>query len=180
MTTTFFCLYINFYPPDPKWTKVFSHDTSGGLFSGSDVLSKNPKDSSSHLYSVLNTMEDMKHSDGSFHLRLCYPELKGCNEWTQTSNPVTESTITGYKPIKLDFGSFTGLGVNMISDRKNAYIDYLPNTGHWFYAVGAMNYWGGSNTIPGPLGVKNSAVTKVTLSVVKPGNFNIIKEGHSF
>merc|ERR1711962_840611 len=165
----------NTIPTDPKWKKVFSHDTSGGLFR-SDWKSKNTGNSSALLYSILDTMEDYRLSDGTFHLRLCYPLLKdgssGCNEWTQTSNPVIQSDITGYKPININFPlDFKGLGVNIPKYQGDAMIDYKPDHPWWFYPVGAKSYWGGPNTIPGPYlndFAQNSPVTKVVLSVVKP------------
>merc|ERR1711962_1894988 len=167
--------------PDPKWKKIFSHDTSGGLFTDSDWNSKNAGNPSALLYSILDTMEDYRLSDGTFHLRLCYPLLKdgssGCNEWTQTSNPVIQSNITGYKPININFPlDFKGLGVNIPKYQGDAMIDYKPDHPWWFYPVGANNYWGGPNTIPGPYlndWAQNSPVTKVVLSVVQPGSSNL-------
>merc|ERR1712243_436406 len=88
---------------DSVWLSVFHHNTAGGLFSGpDDALSKNVDNPSADLYSILEKLEDFK-SGGLFHFRLCYPELvgvnggDGCNEWTQTSNPATESTPTGFQ-----------------------------------------------------------------------------------
>ncbi len=34
---------------------------------------------------------------GYFHFKLFYPDLSGSNEWTQTSNPVLQNVVTGYK-----------------------------------------------------------------------------------
>ena len=83
--------------------QVFSHNTAGGLFSSQeDALSKNPGDPEADLYSVLDQLESLRSVEGSFHFKLCYPEVTGeaggsCNEWTQTSNPVTDSNIAGYQ-----------------------------------------------------------------------------------
>ena len=76
----------------------------------------------------LNQLEQYRGSDGNFQFKLCYPGLttgvggRKCNEWIQSSNPVTETTITGFKPIFLAFpnlapwngkvGSWAGLGKN--------------------------------------------------------------------
>ena len=85
------------------FVQVFSHNTAGGLFSSQeDALSKNPREPEADLYSVLDQLESLRSVEGSFHFKLCYPEVTGeaggsCNEWTQTSNPATESTITGFK-----------------------------------------------------------------------------------
>merc|ERR1712133_268746 len=159
----------------PKWKKVFSHDTAGGLFTDSDWKSKNIGNPSALLYSILDTMEDYRLSDGTFHFKLCYPLLKdgsnGCNEWTQTSTPVVQSDITGYTSININFPlEFKGLGINNIPEYQDgAMIDYKPYHYWWFYPVGAKQYWGGPNTIPGPYlhdYDRNSPVTKVVLFVV--------------
>ena len=83
--------------------QVFSHNTAGGLFSSQeDALSKNPGEPEADLYSVLDQLESLRSVEGSFHFKLCYPEVTGeaggsCNEWTQTSNPATDSNIAGYQ-----------------------------------------------------------------------------------
>ena len=75
---------------------MFSHDTAGGMFSSTEeALSKNPDNPEAPLYSILSKLESYRNADGSFHFKICYPEKKAaklghCNEWIQTSNPVTE------------------------------------------------------------------------------------------
>ena len=57
---------------------MFSHDTSGGLFTNDeDALSKNPDDPNAKLYSTLKNLEDFRGADGSFNFKLCYPEVTG-------------------------------------------------------------------------------------------------------
>lgn len=118
----------------------------------------------------------MKPDDGIFHFKLCYPELLDpitrpfpCNEWKQTSNPVTEKDITGYDPIKITFkkgstkGEFGGLGVSPAS-RKSCFIDDVPDHSYWWNCVGAYRYHPSKPTIPGPVvGPKGTAVKKVVL-----------------
>ena len=80
-------------------------------------------------------MEKYK-SCGGFHFKLCYPELvsegDGCNEWIQTSNPATDSTITGFKPISISFPydsyleNWTGIGID-VTGRNVTLIDDAPN-----------------------------------------------------
>ena len=131
----------------PKWIKVFSHDKSGGLFCNkTDALSKNQDDPGALLFSLLDTLEDMRLDDNSFHLKICFPEIDKCNDWVQTSNLATETTITGFKAIKLDH-DFKGLGLNSACGPPTA-IDYRPTSGGWWYAIGSMRDYGGS--IPGP------------------------------
>ena len=89
---------------------MFGHDTKGGLFiNQADVGSKNPDNSDALLFSKLGQLENCRNYDGTFKFKLCYPELtwgvnkEKCNEWIQSSNPLTESTITGFVAISLAF-----------------------------------------------------------------------------
>jgi len=156
---------------EPLWRKIFSHDTSGGYFSNKkDAQRKNPSDPSASLFSILNTVFKMRGSDGSFHLKLCYPQLTkpNCNEWKQTSNPVTDSTITGFQPVTIVYKQnsvgklFEGLGLNEEGMDGDTFIDDAPLHGRWWSAVGAYRSGGGHLTIPGPLGI---TVTKVELYI---------------
>ena len=158
------------------WIRVFYHNTDGGLFSSpEDALSKNMDNPTAELYSILGQLEDYQ-SGGIFHFKLCYPELvgvndgDGCNEWMQTSNPATESTITGFQPISLSFPynsylqNWVGIGKD-ISGHGATFIDDAPNEINWYTAIGSYKYWGeqGATTIPGPRG--ENAVKKVELYV---------------
>ena len=160
----------------PGWTKVFSHNTTGGLFDGSmsDALSKNPTSPSSLLFSTLSSLEDWRRPDGSFLLRICYPELQAgealpCNEWSQTSNPATDAFITDFKPVLLQFPEnsygeeWEGLGVSPASPAT--FIDDTPDRSNWWYAIGASSYWPNGNTdhIPGPYNTDHEGVKKVEL-----------------
>ena len=151
---------------------MFSHDTTGGLFDGTkaDVMSKNPTSPSSLLFSVLNSLEKMRRPDGSFLLRICYPELQAgealpCNEWSQSSNPANDTVITDFKPVLLQFSensygeAWAGLGVSPAS-AAFTYIDDAPNRFNWWSAVGASRYHEKVGYIPGPL---NKLVKKVEM-----------------
>ena len=163
---------------------MFSHDLAGGLFTSStDAQSKNSEKPCETLFSVLNQLETLRNEDGSFHLKLCYPELGGrCNEWTQTSNPATDSTILDFKAITLDFPknsygqAFGGLGLSQAA-YIDTFMDDTPNQRFWHYAIGAKQYVGGDK-IPGPVEENGAArgVKKVTLFVQTPGRpFNTFK-----
>jgi len=143
------------------YIKVFSHDVSGGLFTNYDVGTKNPEDPDNKLYSILDQLEDYRSSVGKFQFKLCYPELtwgldeKTCNEWIQTSNPYTESSITGFQEIFLAFDrnsnndDWRGIGKNLVGNDVAVMMDDSPDTSNWFSAIGAKSYWG-NGTIPGP------------------------------
>ena len=144
------------------YTKVFSHDTSGGLFSSiNEVLKSNPENPNADLFSILYRLEDFRNSEGNFQFKLCYSEIKGingrsCNEWIQSSNPATDSIITGFKPKSLAFvknginQDWKGLGINLGRHLCYSLIDDTPTYWTWFSAIGAFRYWGGQNTILGP------------------------------
>ena len=159
---------------------MFSNNTLEGLFSNKDdVLKKNSGNSSATLYSKLYQLEDYRDSNANFQFKLCYPEISGingksCNEWIQSSNPATNSTITGFKPISLAFvknsinNDWKGLGINLPQIQGSSLIDDAPSHGNWFSAIGAFKNWGGQNTIPGPRiepSNSKSPTTKVELFV---------------
>ena len=163
--------------PGVPWTKVFAHDVSGGLFtSGADALSKNPENPEANLFSVLSQLDTLRLEDGTFHLKLCYPELGKCNDWTQTSNPATSSDIQNFRAIELGFPKkdngkpFNGIGVNPASASKTL-IDDTPNRGAWWYAIGAMAWHPAPGTIPGPFGQTGPGmvVKQVELFAETPG-----------
>ena len=100
-----------------------------------------------------------------------------CNEWIQSSNPLTETTIRGFKPISLAFTkdsylkAWRGLGKSP-SAFPYAAIDDAPTESYWFTAIGATRLYRGK--IPGPRSDRASnidAVTKVQLYVQNHGNF---------
>lgn len=169
------------------YTKVFSHNTTGGVFANKEaVLESNPTNLNADLFSILNKLEEFRGIDGNFQFKLCYPELTGiggksCNEWIQSSNPVTAHRITGFRPIgqlAFDKNSYlqpwAGIGLNLpqyqvFLGRGSTIIDDAPLQFNWFTAIGALSYWPDPNkpTIPGP---RWNAVTKVELYVFHLGS----------
>ena len=156
-----------------EWKKVYSHDTSGGLFANlEEAKRKNIDDENALLYSILYNLEAYRTTQGYFHFKLCYPELTQfpfpCNEWTQTSNPVLESKITDYNAIHITWSKdginrpFHGIGLSPNSKAYNL-IDDAPDHGNWWSSIGSIrNHPAGSSTIPGPL---NNEVKKAELYV---------------
>ena len=141
---------------------MFSHDVSGGFFkSHADVGSKNPKNPNHKLFSTLNELEKYRNSDGMFQFKLCYPELnwgrggKTCNEWIQSSNPYTDSTIKDFVAIFLAFdrdsynGHWKGLGKNSAGNDARTIVDDSPTQSYWYSAIGAKSAWR-NGKIPGP------------------------------
>ena len=163
---------------------MFSHDTRGGVFSSqADAANKNSNNSDAYLFSILDQLERYRDSDGNFIFKLCYPELtwgvdgRTCNEWIQSSNPLTETTIRGFKPISLAFTkdsylkAWRGLGKSP-SNYPYAAIDDAPTGSYWWTAIGATRLYHGK--IPGPRSDRDwnkiAIITKVQLYVLNQGN----------
>ena len=106
----------------------------------------------------------MRNDDGVFHFKLCHPERTEhnfpCNEWIQSSNPVLESTITGYVGIDLTWpeagcaGAFQGLGQ---SNPSQNVMDDTPSGGCWWNSVGTISPFGDS--IPGPVATGQNGIS---------------------
>ena len=155
--------------PKNVWKVVFKHDTAGGVFgSVEEALNKNPDNPDAPLFSILDQMETFRTDWGVFHLNLCAGGK--CNVWKQTSNPVTESNITGFVSdgpgdgLAYEYNglneSWAGLGRNL--DTSVTLIDDTPLSAEtsWF-AIGALKN-DSSGKIWGPLG---NFIRKVTLKV---------------
>ena len=146
---------------DSEWTKVFHHNNIGGYFSSpQDALRKNVDNPSANLYSILYKLNDFRSSIG-FHFKLCYPELgnygNGCNEWVQTSNPATDSTITGFIPINLSFTKDSyhddWAGIGNTGDNGIALIDDAPNRSGGYTPIGSFRTLPATSSLMvGPIG----------------------------
>ena len=162
---------------------MFSHDISGGLFSDyAEVGAKNENSPGSKLFSILGKLEDYRNGEGKFRFKLCYPELtwgsggSKCNEWIQTSNPYTDSTITGFEAVSLAFdvdserNDWRGLGKNVPKWEEFTAIDDDPDSEGYFSSLGAYSIWT-QGSIAGPRHPTSSDgifsfVTKVELYVI--------------
>ena len=152
--------------PSPSIRKVFYHNSKYGFFTDKrDALKKNAGDETQPLYSILSDLEDFLNSDGKFHFKLVYPEIPATNEWIQSSNPATDTTITGFEAISLDVDlnsydeAWEGLGY---SDHKTL-IDDAPDGIRWWTAIGAYHdYPKESGTLPG---LKSNTISIVELYV---------------
>ena len=160
------------------YVKIFGHNTAGGLFSSrADALSKNPDDPNANLFSILDKLENYRGNDGNFQFKLCYLEVGKCNEWFQSSNPATETTIRGFRAISLDFtrngagGAWAGLGKSSPISYAETLIDDSPAARNWHCAIGSCAYWPGKTLIPGPTpvneGIQKSGISEVVLYVFK-------------
>ena len=93
----------------------------------------------------------------------------------QTSNPVLDSTIEGFQPLKLDYDidgySNPWGGLGLCTGSKSGFICDTPTEGHWWMCIGCQAWYPstGSGKIPGP---RESSVTQVELYInfTSPGN----------
>ena len=144
-------------------------------------------------YSILDTLEDYRHADGTFTLKLVWPHMSpenstGDNQqvWKQTNNPVfgapggvqgtcagplgsgCNGGVTGYEAIDIHFNgsSWGGLEYN----GENALLDGSVGDGQWFFAVGGaknISLLGGQSSLPGPQD-KEQSVELFVLNVDTP------------
>ena len=159
-----------------KWTKIYAHDIDGGFFADlEEAKKKNVNDENAQLFSKLYDLESMKDNDGVFHFKLCHPELTEafpCNEWKQSSNPIVETSVSGFEgirltyPLRSDRKPFGGL---MKSNPSENLMDDIP-TNYWWNSIGTIKAHGGK--IPGPVsaGKGGISVKKKELYVYTQGN----------
>ena len=136
--------------------KVFHHNSYAGAFPDIEsTLNMNPEDEDANLFSILDQVENYRRRSGVFHFRLCYPNVNDlCNEWTQTSNPVTDQVIENFKAIDIIWPHanhpFAGLGLSTFFPTKNL-MDSSPSSTKWRYSIGATELVGNNgNALEGP------------------------------
>ena len=100
---------------------MFKQDCSEGCSDGQffssveDAKNKNPDDPDNNFFSILDKLEEYRQNDGRFRFKLCYTtgivskwgdNGRQCNEWYQTSNPVTTAAtaaVSGFQAISLAY-----------------------------------------------------------------------------
>ena len=127
------------------------------LQSDSQALSSKPEDQTAPLFSRLDQLEDFRREDGTFHFKVVYSELAGSNEWSQTSNPATETQIEGYQAVRLDYPTngdrkpWAGLGLCAEHFGRTLICD-SPAAKYWWMCIGCQDWFpeNSNQTIPGP------------------------------
>ena len=161
---------------------IFHHHNieNGALFTTKEDVLDN---TANETFSMLFKLKNYKNIDGKFHLKICYPEnpdkdtQKCCNEWKQTSNPVSEGKITGFEPISLAYKkNCAGLAWQGLGKEKDFTHTLIDDTGEgekWCMAVGAIQFEPpGKKTIPGPYNENTGKAMEVThvKMLVRTGN----------
>ena len=122
-----------------------------------EAKNKNADNEDADLFSVLDQLEKYRTCTGKFHFKLCYPELAEnftfpCNEWMQLNNPVYDSIIRNYKPVKISFKSenedFQGLGMSE-KMKQSSLIGNMPFSDSEWFSVGTLK-GNKDGTFPGP------------------------------
>ena len=147
---------------------------------GLDALNKNADDEDADMFSILDQLEEYRTCNGTFHFKLCFPELREnfsfpCNEWTQFNNPVYDSITRDFKPVNISFQSetqeFNGLGKSERGKLNSLIEDHPFFYNNRSFSIGTII--GSEGKITGPPG---HLVERVEL-FVNPGKlFNTMKK----
>lgn len=124
------------------WTRVY-FNSKANLWTTAEVNSCN----TSEKISYLGKLEEFRGSDGSFEFMLQYSYTSRYNRWKQTSNPMTNTSVSGYSAIHIDApGSTEQAFVGLRKyDTEYTYLAGCKGS-NWYYAIGPKQLWG--NTIP--------------------------------
>ena len=114
----------------------------------------------------MDQVEDYRKPDGSFHFKLCYPDLlfhDPCLHWEQTTNPTVNDTIRGFRLLRdggLDHwengkkmvNGYSGFSFTGLSRQKT---DASPvmvsgDGGWWGIGIFNSNSLANGNTLAGP------------------------------
>jgi hypothetical protein len=122
------------YPVEGQWYLVFRQTNNYFWTVNPSTNSLNSGDSSNANYSILNTITDLKNTDGKYRLKYVNPANGDYNDWRQTNN-LTNAVQSGYSAVSVSHSTqgFAGLGP---STSSATYIDGTPG-GNWWYAVAA-------------------------------------------
>jgi hypothetical protein len=119
---------------------------------GNGQLSVDPDDPTRSDYSNLGNINDYKNDDGTYHMKILWPMSTthtGYNEWKQTSNPATSTSVTGYSAIHEDYAGNGWAGLALSGNTNDCLIDGSPgDSSTSYYCLGA--YEVGSYPILGP------------------------------
>lgn len=152
------------------FTKVFSHDSSKGVFLNQNEATHTGSLSTPEKYSILDQLDKLKSTkEAKYVFMLYYPETGQMNIWKQSTNPLNTTSadgtgsgyVPGYEAVSISMtGDYWG-GLEK-SSRGATLLDGSTNHADWWYAIGAYQHYPSDSvtTIPGGNSTK---VTKVEL-----------------
>lgn len=174
-----------------KWLTLVNHNVNSGsnIYSSvAEALHCTTTSKLSNLYLLQGEHNILKNSSGQYEFKLEYPELgSGCNQWRQTSNPLTTyDTVTGYTAIQTTYTGSNWGGISLqnasINTKSSCLLSGCQNTNNWWFAI--CSYSNYNSGIPGPQSSQTVVKYNTVLSVRVPslesnnffntGNFNLL------
>ena len=143
--------YVNKTAYNKKWILVFHHEvnkTDGlPLFNSFEQVKHFNE---TERYSILGDIDRFKYN-GKFEFLLEYPNLEGCNIWTQTVSPIDaqHGQDIGYKEVNITWRNNYFGGIARAYS-NHTFLDGSPTKTDYYYAIGLKDPWKQYHTIPGP------------------------------
>ena len=145
---------------DDGWVlmvRQVTSDATGGVFANAQAALSTNTDMdpeaamSANLYSNLGQIEQFRGPDGSFTLKLQWPDLSPIdhNIWKQSNLPQSEAA-QDYVPIEMQFSSSSNNIALAPSDAAGSALMDSDEGSCWYGAVGSYSQYGGCG-IPGPV-----------------------------
>jgi hypothetical protein len=131
----------------PGWKLVF-RETYPFMFE-KDQWSLEPENAEASNFAMLDKLEFLRGSDGSFEFKMSWPGSDVQDQiWKQTSNPVTKTSkgADGYEAVTAPHSSNYWGGLE--HGGTYSLLDGSVNHNNWYYSVGSFRPWSGG--IPGP------------------------------
>ena len=92
-------------------------------------------------YSILNQLENFKNTTNStFTFKLEWPNINKYNEWSQTTNPLSDIDVAWYNPIHIDWSNMWFVWLELWNWTHwpvnwNSLLDWSANHSAWWFAI---------------------------------------------
>ncbi len=160
---------------ESDWKLILRHDVSNSVVFSNDEESKRVNENvadptSVDKYSRLFELENYRNpNDGKFELKLSYPNKNITNIWKQISNPVTRETrwVDWYEAVDIDS---TAAGRWWLEHELwvSTFLDWVPDSGTWRWAVGSLRTYTNNYSIPGPWQIVSLVELYVCVDTTSP------------
>lgn len=125
------------------WTRVFKHNITGGYFpTVNDALLYNQTTPTANLYSILQYIDEFENLN-RFTFKINYPNESWRNIWSQYTNPIYDTPVSGYRGISIDRNEQRWGGLELgnntfaYSNGNSSLLDGSVNHSNWYYAIGS-------------------------------------------
>ncbi|XP_059081481.1 uncharacterized protein LOC131879236 [Tigriopus californicus] len=135
---------------------VFRQNASDQIFWPPGVIALNKNQTSALRYSILDEIHDLRGTDGSFHFKLCYPELNTnlCYRWSQSEHPLAvqgQDVPKNFVYKEGPFSKYRGFfGLSQSTPHQCLLNGDLSGSSRWWFALGTYHSFGGQDMFPGP------------------------------